>query len=620
MTNKELASQILEYVGGEENITFLTHCVTRLRFNLKDDSKADIKVLSSLEGVITAQNKSGQLQVVIGAKVNKVFEELEKIVKISNSNEGAQEKKKKKNPINAFLETIAGIFTPILPALIGCGMLKTVAVLLKQYGLIDSMSGVAQVLDMGGDIIFYFMPFFLAVSAAKKFNTSLNMALCLAGAYMYPTILDAAKAVPAGQTATIDFLGLPILLVKYSNTVFPIIMSVYVLSIIYKRIDKVIPEMVRTIFTPMIVLLIMIPLQLIALGPIGSYLGVGIANGIEWLFTTGGIFAAFLLGALRPVLVMFGLHYSIMPIQVQQLAELGNTVLYPSAVFSNLAQAGAALGVFLISKNKKAKSVAGSSGLSGLLGITEPAMYGVNLKYKKPFYAAIIAAGVSSALFFMFKGTAIALGMPGIFALGNLQSNNGLSLLICVAISILLAAGLTMIMGIDEDVEDVEDAKKVSARDSVTSAKENCILSPLKGEVKALSEVNDTVFAQGVMGKGIAIEPTEGKLYAPFNGKVDAIFNTKHAIGLTSDNGVEVLIHIGIDTVNLEGKYFTSHVKQGDTIKANDLLVEFDIEAIKKEDYEVTTPVIVTNHDLYKELNITDKKTIEKNELLIELK
>lgn len=617
MSNKELASQILKHVGGEENITFLTHCVTRLRFNLKDDSKADIKILSTLEGVITAQNKSGQLQVVIGAKVNDVFDELEKMVKITNSDMSVQENKKKRNPINAFLETIAGIFTPILPALVGCGMLKTIGVLLKQYELIDPTSGVAQVLDMGGDIIFYFMPFFLAVSAAKKFKTSQNMALCLAGAYMYPTILDAAKAVPAGQTGTLDFLGLPILLVKYSSTVFPIIMSVYVLSLIYKRIDKAIPELVRSIFTPMIILLIMIPVQLIVLGPLGSYLGIGIANGIEWLFMTGGIFAAFLLGALRPVLIMFGLHYSIMPIQVQQLAELGNTVLYPSAVFSNLAQGGAALGVFLIAKSKKIKSVSVSSGFSGILGITEPAMYGVNLRFKKPFYAAIIASGISSALFFMFKGTSIAIGMPGIFALGNLKSNSGLILLICVLLAILLSAGLTMIMGIDEELEDKNEVK---IQEVEALVKENNILSPLKGEVKPLSEVNDTVFAQEVMGKGIAIQPLEGKVYAPFNGKVDAIFSTKHAIGLRSDDGVELLIHIGIDTVNLEGKYFTAHVNQGDTIKANDLLIEFDMEAIKNEGYDVITPVIVTNHDIYNEINSANKEMIDINEILLQVK
>lgn len=621
MTNKELASQILEHIGGEENITFLTHCATRIRLNLKDDNKADVKVLSRLEGVITAQNKSGQLQVVIGAKVNAVYEELEKMVKIIDSVVEVDNKKTKRNPINAVIETVAGIFTPVLPALIGCGMLKSIHVILTQYGLLDPSSGAAQVIAMGGDLIFYFMPFFLAISAAKKFRTSEMLSVCLAAAYMYPTILDAAKAVPAGQMGSIDFFGLPILLVKYSNTVFPIIMSVYVLSLIYKKIDKLIPEMVRVIFTPMVILLIMLPLQLIVLGPIGSYIGVGIAEGIELLFAKGGIFAAFLLGALRPVLVMFGLHYSIVPIQVQQLAELGNSVVYPSAIFSNLAQGGAAIGVFLIAKNKKMKSIAGTSGFSGLLGITEPAMYGINLKYKKPFYAAMISAGIASAIFFMFGGTSIAMGMPGVFALGNIKANSFLVLVAAVLISVGLSIVLTMIMGIDEEIEEttnVEENSKVEEKIALMG--NDKILSPLKGQVKPLSEVSDKVFAQEVMGKGIAIEPLEGKVYAPFEGTVDAIFNTKHAIGLRSNSGVEVLIHVGIDTVNLEGKHFISHVKQGDKIKLNDLLVEFDIDAIKNEGYEVITPVIVTNHTIYNDFIVTANKIVDKNDLLLEVK
>lgn len=621
MTNKELASQILEHIGGEENITFLTHCATRIRLNLKDDNKADVKVLSRLDGVITAQNKSGQLQIVIGAKVNAVYEELEKMVKITDSAIEVGNKKTKRNPINAVIETVAGIFTPVLPALIGCGMLKSIHVILTQYGLLDPASGAAQIIAMGGDLIFYFMPFFLAISAAKKFRTSEMLSVCLAAAYMYPTILDAAKAVPAGQMGSIDFFGLPILLVKYSNTVFPIIMSVYVLSLIYKKIDKLIPEMVRVIFTPMVILLIMLPLQLIVLGPIGSYIGVGIAEGIELLFAKGGIFAAFLLGALRPVLVMFGLHYSIVPIQVQQLAELGNSVVYPSAIFSNLAQGGAAIGVFLISKNKKMKSIAGTSGFSGLLGITEPAMYGVNLKYKKPFYAAMISAGIASAIFFMFGGTSIAMGMPGIFSLGNIKANSFLVLVAAVLISICLSIVLTMIMGIDEEIEETANVEENSKVEEKIALMDNYkILSPLKGQVKALSEVSDKVFAKEVMGRGIAIEPSEGKVYAPFEGTVDAIFNTKHAIGLRSNSGVEVLIHVGIDTVNLEGKHFTAHVKQGDKIKPNDLLVEFDIDAIKNEGYEVITPVIVTNHAMYEEFIVTRNETVDKNDLLLEVK
>lgn len=624
MTNKELALKILENIGDENNIANLTHCATRLRFNLKDNKKANLKILDSLEGVLKAQIKSGQLQIVIGAKVKAIYEEISKLTNLSDTDISVSEKKKVS--FDTIIETVAGIFSPCVPVLIGCGMIKSLSAILVNFNLVNSNSGFMTTINMIGDLVFYFLPFFLALSAAKKFKTHQYLALALAASYMYPTLSDGAKAVAETGIKSLDFLGLPILFVNYKATVIPIIISVWILSFVYRKVDNLIPEFLRVILTPMIVLLIMIPLQLIIVGPLGSYIGVWLAQFIQNFYEVGGIFAAFILGFIRPVLVMFGMHYALTPIQIQQVAELGNTTLLISSLTANFAQAGAALGVFLIAKNKTLKTTASSATVSAFFGVSEPAIYGVNLKYKKPFFIALLSSGIAAAFLSLFNATATAYVPPSVFTLPVFIADKFIYIIIGIVLAVSVSCILTMIIGIkEESLDDISKADEDNTKKDFNGSyydngAELKVLTPLKGYIKELSNVEDPVFSQGIMGKGIAIQPTEGKVYAPFDGKVDALFNTKHAIGVKSDNGVEVLIHIGIDTVNLEGKYFTAHVKQGDIIKANDLLIEFDIESIKKEGYEVITPVIVTNHDLYKELNITDKKTIEKNELLIELK
>lgn len=614
MSNKELALQILKNIGGENNIANLTHCATRLRFNLKDNKKANLNILDNIEGVLKAQIKSGQLQVVIGAKVKSIYEEIGKIANLSDTDTSDSEKKK--FSLNSIIETIAGIFSPCVPVLIGCGMIKSLSAILVNFNLVNSKSGFMTTINLIGDLVFYFLPFFLALSAAKKFKTHQYLAIALAAAYMYPTLSDGAKAVAETGIKSLDFLGLPILFVNYKSTVIPIILSVWILSFVYRKVDNLIPEFLRVILTPMIVLLIMVPLQLIVVGPLGSYIGVWLAQFIQNFYEAGGIFSAFILGFIRPVLVMFGMHYALSPIQIQQVAELGNTTLLISSLTANFAQAGAALGVFLIAKNKTLKTTASSATVSAFFGVSEPAIYGVNLKYKKPFFFALLSSGIAAAFLSLFNATATAYVPPSVFTLPVFKADKFIYVIIGIILAVSISCILTMVIGIKE--ESLDDTSKGN-EDNVKKIDESEIkvLTPIKGYIKELSSVEDPVFSQGLMGKGIAIEPTEGKVYAPFDGKVSALFNTKHAIGVISDNGVEILIHIGIDTVNLEGKHFTTLVKQGDIIKANDLLIEFDMEAIKKEGYEIITPVIVTNHDLYKELNITNKKTIDKNGLLI---
>lgn len=615
MNNKELAQKILELSGGEKNITYVTHCATRLRLVVKSEAEVNLKAIDTLEGVLKAQHSGGQLQVVIGAKVNKIYDEFTKLGSFTNNNESDMPKVKK-NPVNAFIETISGIFTPILPALVGCGMMKCLSSLMTSTGMVDPSTGFITVFNMIADCVFYFMPFFLAVSAARKFKTNEYLAIALAGCLLHPTILDAAGKIAETGIDKIDFLGLPILLVKYTSTVIPIILSVWLLSYVYKFVEKIVPDLLKVLLVPMITLLIMVPVQLIAIGPFGSYVGTWIAEGLNILFAKSGIVAGALLGFFRPILVMFGMHYSIMPMQIQQVAETGVTVLTASALAANLAQAGAAFGVFLKTRNKTMKAAAGSSSLTALFGITEPAIYGVTLRYKKPFFAGCLAAGLVSGFFGLVNANANAIALPGILSLSTYNADRYIYIIIGVVAAFVLGCVFTLIAGVDDFV--MGEDKKVEAKEETVVSNEGIIVkSPVEGTVKDLAEVNDNVFAEGLMGKGIAIEPKVGKVVAPFDGIVEAIFKTNHAIGLKSKDGAEVLIHIGLDTVNLEGNHFKSHIEKGQAIKAGDLLVEFDIDAIKKEGYDVITPVIITNSDNFKDvMAVKNGEVTNKDDLL----
>jgi len=642
MNNKDLAKNILELVGGEQNISGLTHCATRLRFVLKDDAKADLKTLDQLEGVLKAQNSGGQIQVVIGAKVDAVYGEVKSLTsdQFGGVDESADRSgpKKKRNPVNVVLETIAGIFTPVLPALVGCGMIKCVATVIAALGWLEG-SGFLVIVNMIGDLIFYFLPFFLAVSAAHKFKTNPYLAVALAAGLMHPTILNAAAQIADTGVNTIDFLGMPILLMKYSSSVIPIILAVWIMSYVYRFVDQFIPKFLRVLLTPMVVLFIMIPLELIVLGPIGSYVGDWLTQGINYLFSTVGVLAGLILGFFKPIMVMFGMHYALMPIQVQQVASLGSTVLLPAALAANLAQAGAAFGVFVLTKSKTMKSAAGSSGFTALFGITEPAIYGVTLRYKRPFFAGCAAAGLVGGFYSLFHASATAISLPGILALGTYTADRYIYVVIGSVAAIVLGFVFTLMAGIKEDADGAKPKQQAAgAVDSIqnaaatgvtaeqdspqtpASSSDMLIVSPMTGEIRPISEVEDQAFAQELMGKGIAIVPTEGKVYAPFDGIVEALYRTKHAIGLKAANGVEILIHIGVDTVSLKGKYFNAHIEQGQSIKAGDLLVEFDPEGITSAGYNTITSIVVTNMQQYGDvLTTASSGPVRESEALIKL-
>lgn len=585
-SNKDTAKKIIQIIG-EDNITFMTHCATRLRLNVADDSKVDINALDQVPGVIKAQFKSGQLQVIIGAKVAQVFEEASKLVTLSE--EQVQSTEIKKNIIARVVEAISGCFGPVIPVLIGCGMVKSVAAILTTFNLVDRASGTYQVISLIGDLLFYFFPFFLAVSAAKKFKTHEFLAIALAGALMYPTIQNGALQAAKTGVDSLSFLGLPVLFVNYKSTIIPIILSVWIMSYVYKWVNKLIPDTFKVLFVPMLVLFIMVPLELIVIGPFGTYIGQGVAKVVSYLYTTNGVLGALLFGTFRPLLIIFGMHYAITPINAQLIAEYGYSVISPANLTGNLAQAGATLAVFFLLKKKSEKAEALSAGVTALFGVTEPAMFGFNLKYKKPMICAMLAGGIGAAYINFFGGGATAVILPGLLALPTYIADSYIHIIIGISISIALAMIGTLVLGINQkEVQQTSETKTISAS--------KLDVKPFaKGAVVELDKVNDTVFSTGVMGKGFAIAPTEGKVIAPFSGKVSMVFETKHAIGLRSDNGVEVLIHIGLDTVNLKGEHFNVLIKEGDTIETGQLLVEFDLEALKALGYDTIIPFIVTN-------------------------
>jgi beta-glucoside PTS system EIICBA component len=631
MNMEGLAKQILEIVG-ERNITYITHCATRLRINVQDEASVNLKALDRLEGVLKAQFSNGQLQIIIGAKVKAVFDAISEMIDLEQNNIEVKELTQKKNPISKVVETIAGVFGPVIPVLIGCGMVKSIFSILVAMDLIKTTSGAYQVFNLISDLIFYFFPFFLAVSAAKKFKTNEYLAVALAGAYMYPTIMNGAINAAETGISSLSFFGLPVLLVNYKSTIIPIILSVWVMSYVYRFIDKRIPDMFKILFVPMFVLFIMVPLGLIVIGPFGTYIGSSVAQIVTYLYTVNGVIGSFLFGTIRPVLILFGMHYAITPINSQLIAEYGYSVISPANLTGNLAQAGACLGVFMLLKNKINKSGALTSGGTALFGITEPAIFGYNLKYKKPFICACVAGGIGAAYINFWGGGATALVLPGLLALPTYIADSYIHILIGVGISISLALIGVLIFGIgEEDVPDIvsgsNTATGITTVEAINTPKEmyketgsdrkTMINSPMNGIVIDLSKVEDSIFAEKMLGDGAAIESEDGKVYAPFNGTVQSLFPTNHAIGLVSADGVEMLIHIGLDTVQLNGKFFTAHVTQDQKVKKGDLLIEFDQEAIKAAGYSTIVPVIISNTHGYQSVNRVTANRVTKDEALL---
>lgn len=619
---KKLAATIIELVGGEKNVSAVTHCATRLRFNLNDDSKAQTDKIKSTKGVMGVVNKGGQYQVVIGSDVQNVYREILQLGSFEDSNSG--EEQEKKGPIVKVLDTIAGIFTPIIPAITGAGMLKAVMALLVTFGVITAESQTYQFLNFFADAAFYFLPILIANSAAKKFRCNSYMAMSIGGVLLHPNFInmvDTAKEAGEG----LEFIGIPVSLVSYSSSVIPIILAIWFMSFVEPFADKISPKPVKFFTKPLLTLIITAPVTLIVLGPLGNIIGDGIASGINFLNAYASWLVPLIVGTFTPLMVMTGMHYGLIPIGINNIATAGfDTVVGPGMLGSNIAQGGASLAVAVRTKNSEVRQLATSAGITAVCGITEPAMYGISLRFKKPLIAAMIGGGVSG-LFLGITGVGrYTSGSPGLLALPGYIGTEGFRNItfacIGAAIAFIVSFVVSFVLGIDDPVEESRE-EEIEGENHISEVRESVLYAPIKGKAVPLSEVNDPTFAEEILGKGAAIIPAEGKIYSPIDGEVTAIFDTKHAIALKNEDGLEVLIHVGLDTVKLGGKHFTTHVVSGQKVQKGQLILEFDMSAILSKGYDIITPIIISNVNDYNDINvIVTNKNIEIGDTFISVK
>ena len=604
MSQEKLAREIVQLVGGEKNVDSLVHCATRLRFVLKDEGKADQAKLERTEGVIAVKRHGGQFQVVIGNKVPEVYSAIGQVSNLLNSSSPKEKTGKSVKGLGGLVDIISSIFAPLLGVMAGAGILKGLLLLASNLGWLGTKDTTYIILMAAADSLFYFLPILLAVTTARKFDGSIYVAVTIAGAMLYPSIIELKTA-----GAPVHFFGIPVIMMSYSSTVIPIILSVIVMSKLGKLFNRILHESIKNFITPLLLLVIMVPLTLIAFGPFGVYVGNAIASGIVAVFGFSPLLAGAIIGASWQILVIFGVHWGLVPIFINNIAVYGKDGIKPAAAASVFAQTGAAFGVMLKTKNKKLRALAGSASLSALFGITEPAVYGITLPLKRPFIAGVISGAVGGAIIGQAGTQAFASGAPGLLTLPIFYGPGGQGfpgLILGISVSFILSAVLTYVLGFKDPVEEEEAATNTptpaepSAPATITANQE--VRSPLEGTILPLENVPDPAFASGAMGKGIAIEPAVGRVVAPFDGTVTVAFKKKHALAVVSDTGAEILIHVGVDTVKLNGEYFTSHIQEGDRVKAGDLLLEFELDQIKAAGFSIITPVIVTNSADFKEV------------------
>lgn len=591
------AEKLIEAMGGKENIKKVFHCMTRLRFYVKDKNKineTDIKNLPEISGVNWYQD---QFQVIAGNHVNDMYEELIK-KGIPNDDEQTSELNKQKKGIgSAIIDSITGCMTPMIPALTAAGMIKVVLTLLTTFSLVNNQSSTYKVIEFIGDAAFYFMPFLIAANAAKVFHVNKSLSLIIAGVFQHPNF---TAMMDSGNP--IDFFSIPVTPMTYCYSVIPVILMVWIMSYIEKFVDKITPRIVKLILHPTLVIIISAPIAIIAIGPLGGIIGDGLAVAIDFLSAKLGFVIVGILAATFPFIVMTGMHHALTPIGLNAIATGGSDALiFVSQVCSNVAQGGASLAVAVKSKNENMKQLASASGISALMGITEPALYGVTLKLKRPVVAAALAAGIGGIVGGILQ-VSLYIAQNSLLAIPAFIGAKGMTNLlygiIMIIVSFVGSFVLTFVLGFkDEEDEVIDTNNKVNEVKPLVEKIQ--IFAPIKGIIKDITEVPDDTFAQKILGDGVAIIPEEGKVYAPADGTVENIMDSKHGIMFRTNQGVELLIHIGLETVNLKGKYFTAHVENGAKVKTGELLVEFDLNSIKNDGYNTITPVVVTNTDDY---------------------
>lgn len=649
-----LAKTIIKDVGGKDNVISVVHCTTRLRFKLKDEKKANDDALKDTDGVVTVVKAGGQYQVVIGNEVADVYEAVLKEGGFSGGGQVADDDLDDSNMslMDKAIDLISGIFTPILGPMAAAGMIKGLTAMCASFGWLAKTSGTYEVLYAIGDGFFYFLPLILAITSAKKFKVDRFTAITIGAAMCYPAMVamnsskkvlfDLFNGTFLHSQVHATFLGIPIISMNYTSTVIPIILAVWFASVVERWCKKWIPTVVKTFLVPFVTLLIVVPLTFLIIGPLATWIGNALAAITSAVYNFSPVLAGVLLGSFWQVFVIFGVHWGFVAVMMSNIAALGYDPILGLSLGASFAQIGVVLAILLQTKDQKLKGIALPAFLSGIFGVTEPAIYGVTLPRKKPFVLSCIAAGIGGGLIGFFGTKMYMMGGMGVFVIpAAIGPKTGVDmsvygLMIAMAVSFVLGFILQIALG-KKSVDQAYDEKQAKTvqevanqADAIAKAAPSLastsdlnvsteLVSPLAGELLPLSEVKDEVFSSGAMGEGVAVEPSEGGLHAPADGKVVMTFPTGHAIGMKTSDGAEILMHIGMDTVNLQGHGFETLVAKGDEVKAGDELVKFDIDAIHAKGYVVTTPIVVTNSKDYEKITVVSQGKVKVGQEILDL-
>ncbi|MBR3359186.1 MAG: PTS glucose transporter subunit IIA [Solobacterium sp.] len=605
-----LAADILRLVGGAENVSFVMNCATRLRFTLKDMDLPKTEEIKALKGVIDVIIQNGQYQVCIGPDVPDVLKEVKKLGNFSGDADTAPEQKKK--GIDRIFEVISGVFTPIVPVLMAAGMVGALLTVLNLTHILPETSPTYYVWNIIKEAGFYFLPFYIAYTASQKLNANPFLSMLLAGVLLHPQ-LSSFESLGVDQ---LSWFGIGIRNVSYANAILPVILGVWLLGYVERFFTKFMPQVIRAFAVPMLTMLVVVPIELILIGPMASYVADFLANAVLYMGDHFGFIAVGIIAALTPIMISTGTHSFAFPVILASLASNGfEGLLVPAMLAENLAMAGAAFAAGFKSKDADEKAEANAATLSACMGISEPAMYGVALPKKTPFLGSIIGSGIGGLVAGLFGvrfytiASASFVGLPATIGENSMKSFIGA--LITIAVSFAAAFFFTMLLSKKDGntEETAEEAVKLNGPAKVAS--------PINGRLIALSEVNDKTFASGAMGEGCAVIPSDGVLRAPADGEIIMLFDTKHAVGIKTTDGVEILIHIGMDTVNLNGEHFEAVKKANDKVRKGDVIVKFDIDAIKAAGYDVTTPVIITNTADYASITKADTAEVKAGETIL---
>ncbi|EOQ36267.1 beta-glucoside-specific PTS transporter subunit IIABC [Butyricicoccus pullicaecorum] len=612
--NKQIAQQVLAAVGGAGNVSSVTHCMTRLRFVLKDQSIPNKDEISKIKGVVGVNISGGQYQVIIGNSVGNVYREMLALGGLSDTQNGPAVKQKV-NPISAALDFIAGCMTPLFTAIIAGGLIKVLLVVFGPtlLGLMSDTSDTYILMNALGDAPFYFLPILVAITASKKLGCNSFLAAMVSSMLVYPNLITLLSS----DTPTYLFGVIPVMHGSYASSIIPAMLATILLKYVEILVDKITPDWSKNFLKPLLIVIITAPITLCLLAPLGLMIGNVLQVVINTIYGFAPWLAMLLFAGFMPFIVMTGMHWAFVPACLMSLADPGfELMLLPAMLCSNTAQAGATFGAAFKTKDKDIKQMAFPAAISALLaGVTEPAMYGVTLRLKKPMIGACIAGAIGGLIAGFVNLKAFAFATPCLTAIVQFISPEGGSnfMFACIIFAVVLV--LSFVLAFILTPANAEEASDTPAAPETTPASvplcdKIVIEAPIPGEVIPLTEVKDQTFASGVLGEGYAIVPSEGKVYAPFDGTCDNLFDTLHAMGLVSDSGVELLIHVGLETVKLNGAPFTAHIKSGDTFKKGDLLLEFDIPAIQAAGCEIQTPVIVTNAEDVGDISIQGRNIV----------